>query len=65
LTPGLDEDRKELRAKAMLMAEATIALRCLREGQLLHEYEFIFYLNTFYHHYYFGIFRWNIRLKNV
>ncbi|XP_021956771.1 cap-specific mRNA (nucleoside-2'-O-)-methyltransferase 1 isoform X3 [Folsomia candida] len=32
LTPGLDEDRKELRAKAMLLAETTIALKSLREG---------------------------------
>jgi cap1 methyltransferase len=29
---GLDEDRKELRAKAMLLAETTIAIKSLREG---------------------------------
>jgi hypothetical protein len=33
LTPGLDEDRKELRAKAMLLAETTIAIKSLREGE--------------------------------
>ncbi|CAL8102864.1 unnamed protein product [Orchesella dallaii] len=32
MTPGLDEDRKELRCKPLILAEAYIAMRVLREG---------------------------------
>lgn len=32
MTPGLDEDRKELRCKPMILAETYIAMRVLREG---------------------------------
>ncbi|ODN03599.1 Cap-specific mRNA (nucleoside-2'-O-)-methyltransferase 1 [Orchesella cincta] len=32
MTPGLDEDRKELRCKPLILAEACIAMKVLREG---------------------------------
>jgi hypothetical protein len=46
MTPGLDEDLKELRVKAMLMAECTVSLRCLREGMISMIENFSFFLSS-------------------